>query len=80
MASMIREWLRRLIGWDEVDSRFMDEECRVAVLIERVDENERRIQLVAYKHAIAPTRQSNLDWEAQQQEFLNNPENFKEMN
>jgi len=80
ISVMIRRWLRALLGWDEIESHLGAQGSRLAVLVDRVDDHERRIQVVAYKRASAPAKQSDLDWEAQQQAFLNNPDNFKEVN
>jgi hypothetical protein len=79
-GSVLRKWLRALIGWDEPDSRLDLFESRLTVLVNRADDQDKRIDLIAYKRAIAPQRQADLDWEAQQQAFLNNPENYKEVN
>ena len=77
---MIRRWIRALIGWDEIESHLKAQDSRLAVLVDRSDDHDRRIRMIVYKRAIAPAKQADLDWEAQQQAFLNNPDNFKEVN
>lgn len=79
-AVTLRERLRKLIGWDEMRERLDLTDSRLVVLVERVDAQDRRIDLVAYKRAIKPLAEPAMDWEALQVEFANNPENFKEAN
>jgi hypothetical protein len=55
-------------------------DSRLTVLVQRADDQQKRIDVIAYKRSIAPLKIEELDWEAQQQAFLNNPENFKEVN
>ncbi len=76
----IRAWLRKMIGWDEMRTRLDLTDSRLVVLVGRVDEQDKRIDLVAYKRATKPLAEPTMDWEALQVEFANNPENFKEVN
>lgn len=85
--SMIRKWLRSLIGWDEMGARLDLSDARLTVVVTRADGQDsaleaqrKRIDLIAYRRDIAPQRRDELDWEAQQAAFLNDPENFKEEN
>jgi hypothetical protein len=76
----LRDRIRKLIGWDEMQKRLDLSDSRLAVLVDRADAQDKRIALISYKRSIEPVKQVDLDWEAQQQAFLNNPENFKEVN
>jgi hypothetical protein len=77
---MLRKLLRSLIGWNEMESRLDIQEAGLRVVVTRSEEQGRRIDLIAYKRSAAPQRDPDLDWEAQQVAFLNDPENFKEVN
>lgn len=80
---VIKKWLRALIGWDETQelrSRLDLVDSRLAVIVQRADDQQRRIDLIMHRRETAPQRTIDLDWEAQQVAFLNNPENFKEVN
>jgi hypothetical protein len=76
----LRDRIRKLIGWDEMQKRLDLSDSRLAVLVDRADAQDKRIALISYKRSIEPVKQVDFDWEAQQQAFLNNPENFKEEN
>ena len=92
--SMIRRWLRALIGWDEVEEHDSAQDDTLAVLasealeqknliksaFDRIEGHESRISRLQRQRDTAPPRISELDWEAQQTAFLCNPENFKEQN
>ena len=85
--TMIRKWLRSLIGWDEMEARLDLSDARLTVVVTRADGQDsaleaqrKRIDLIAYRRDIAHVPDPVLDWEAQQAAFLNNPENFKEVN
>lgn len=76
----LRDRIRKLIGWDEMQKRLDLSDSRLAVLVDRADAQDKRIALISYKRSIEPVKQVDLDWEAQQQAFLNDPANFKEEN
>ena len=76
----LRDRLRKLIGWDEMQASVDLSDSRLTILMQQVDDQKKRIDLIAYKRAIAPLKYEELDWEAQQVAFLSNPENFKEVN
>jgi hypothetical protein len=82
--SMIRKWLRRMIGLDAMEARLNLADSRLTIFISRADgmleAQRKRIDLIAYRRDIAHVPDPVLDWEAQQAAFLNNPENFKEEN
>ena len=85
--SMIRRWLRALIGWEEMvksvadnDERLDAETRRVLGLFDRIESHETRLCKLQRRADTAPAKMVDLDWEAQQQAFLSNPENFKEQN
>jgi len=87
MGTMFRRWLRKMIGWDELEARMDLKDSVLAVLVERssthdvdIADQKRRIDLIAYRRDLAPKRTPELDWEAQQAEFYSNPDNFKEVN
>ena len=69
----LRDRIRKLIGWDEMQKRLDLSDSRLAVLVDRADAQDKRIALISYKRSIEPVKQVDLDWEAQQQAFLNNP-------
>ena len=85
--SMIRRWLRTLIGWEEMvkavadnNERLDAETRRVLDLFDRIEAHETRLLKLQRRADTAPAKLVDLDWEAQQQAFLSNPENFKEQN
>lgn len=82
--SMIRKWLRRMIGLDAMEARLNLADSRLTIFISRADgmleAQSKRIDIISHKRDIAPQRRDELDWEAQQIAFLGNPENFKEEN
>lgn len=88
--SMIRKWLRRMIGLDAMEAcinlaeaRLNLEDSRLTIFINRTDgmleAQSKRIDIISHKRDIAPQRRDELDWEAQQIAFLGNPDNFKEV-
>jgi hypothetical protein len=84
---MIRKWLRRMIGWNEMQARLDLSDVRLTVVVTRANEQDsaieaqrKRIDVIAYRRDIAHVPDPVLDWEAQQQAFLSNPDNFKEVN
>ena len=84
---MIRKWLRRMIGWDEMEAHLNLADSRLTIVISRADRADgmletqsKRIDLITYRRDIAHVPEPVLDWEAQQQAFLENQDNFKEVN
>ena len=85
--SMIRRWLRALIGWEEFEEnrkashlRFSELQRRIDTLNDRLEAHETRLCKLQRRADTAPAKLVDLDWEAQQQAFLSNPDNFKEQN
>ena len=81
MITMIRVWLRSLIGWGDVGSSLVSMREYCTSLETLIQAQGREIEALKYmrtqREAKAITRQIT-DWERVQAEYAANPENFKE--
>lgn len=80
ISQRLRLWIRRVLELDVLAGTIQEEKVRLGIVISRLDDQSKRIDLIAYKRDTAPVRQPDLDWEAQQIAFLNNPANYDEVN
>jgi hypothetical protein len=84
--SVIKKWLRALIGWGELSQAVRDNDAKTAdntrsikALDERIEGHESRL-LRLQRRADSASAHITVDWEAQQIAFLSDPANFKEEN
>ena len=81
MLSMIRAWLRSLIGWDDVAILADNSSILIDALRRELDTQEAEIQALKHMRTQRETRAQATqitDWERIQAEYAANPENFKE--
>lgn len=81
MITMIRAWLRSLIGWEDVGASLVPMREYCTSLERLIEAQGKEIEALKYMRAVreakAITRQVT-DWERVQAEYAANPENFKE--
>lgn len=76
---MIRAWLRRLIGWEEVGAALIAERNHIVNLQSLVEAQSREIAALTYmRHQREAKAQSLTDWEQVQIQHALNPDNFTE--
>lgn len=74
----MRALLRKLIGWDELDTRFISAESAKATETELATEIERLRNQLSLKKRIVPSPYTPQTWEEIQAAYAANPEHFKE--
>lgn len=80
MKTLIRKWLRALIGWDELsqrDERLSSLEERIAMMGEVQDIIEKKLGRMN-KRDRAGDPLVVTDWETAQAAFLSDPKNFEQ--
>lgn len=77
MKTLIRKWLRALIGWDELSRRLASLEERIAMMGEVQDIMEKKLGRMN-KRDRAGDPLVVTDWETAQAAFLSDPKNFEQ--
>lgn len=81
MITMMRVWLRSLIGWEDVGASLVSMRDYCTSLEKLIEAQGKEIEALKYmrtqREAKAHSRPIT-DWERIQEEYASNPENFKE--
>ena len=84
-AHVIRQWLRRLIGWPVIHEYARQHGERIHVLEKRIDDLEHRLDAAEQATARLRAKRDHagqsapiVDWETAQAVFLGDPKNFDE--
>ena len=80
LGNMIRAWLRRLIGWEDVGKALTAQADYCKSLEALIQAQGKEIQALKHLRERRDAKAHNqvMDWEQQMAEYAANPENFKE--